>query len=95
MVNLSIALCDLCGKPYEVGSQIHNCEIRATIFSRNCKCYDTIFTMCLDCAKETNIIEIVKNLQKQKDKNEKIRKQLSSKYLTDTIKEIEDMRKLR
>jgi len=88
MTQISVCFCDLCGKPYEIGIQMHNCELRATIFQKNFKMYDEIFNMCLNCLESSGLIDIFKQLRKIKEKNETKTKKMSKKYLTKELKKL-------
>lgn len=88
MSGINVDLCDLCGKPYQIGCQYNGAEIRATIMQKQIKIYDEIYEMCLDCFTKTGLIEIFKEMKKQKSKNEKKLNNMSKKYLRDVTEKI-------
>lgn len=72
ITQINIMLCDLCGKPYEMGSQMHGGEFRATIFQKNFKIYDIIFNVCLGCCKSSGLYKIFKEMEKKQSKNKNV-----------------------
>ena len=81
MTQVSIAFCDLCGLPYEIGSQMNGAEITADIFVKNFNTYREQFHICLTCLEKSGLLDIFKQLSKQKKLNEEKKKKMGKKYL--------------
>lgn len=88
MTQQSIAFCDLCGEPYEIGSQLHGARLTADVFVKNYNTYRQNFHVCLGCLEKTGLLDILKQMSKQKKKNEKIAKNMGKKYLSKQTKKI-------
>lgn len=95
MTQLSIAFCDLCGEPYEIGSQMHGAELTADVFVKNFNTYREHFHVCLNCLEKTGLLEIIKQMSKRKLENEKKKKSMGKKYLQLQTNKVLQLQKVR
>lgn len=77
MTHLYIKICDLCGNPAEVGSQMHAGHLSADIIIKTSKKISTKifrdeFDICINCLKSTGLFEILLKMKAQKDSNQKV-----------------------
>lgn len=94
MTQLSIAFCDLCGEPYEIGSQMHGAELMADIFVKNMNTFREQFHICLSCLEKTGLLNILKQMLNQKRHNESTKKKMGKKYLLTQTKKVLQLQNL-
>lgn len=74
MTHLYIKICDLCGKPAEMGSQMHAGHISTDIMVRTSKKVSMSvlreeYDVCIDCLNKTGLYEILIKMQEMKKNN--------------------------
>lgn len=93
MTQTSIAFCDLCGNPYEIGSQMHGAEIMADVFVKNYNIYRERFHVCLGCLERTGLVDIFRKMAQVKKENEKKKKDMGKRYLQTNVDNVLKLQK--
>ena len=88
MAQTQIAFCDLCSQPYEVGGQMNGAELMADVFVKNFNTYRERFNLCLHCLEKTGLLNILRQMSKQKAINDKKIKNMKKGYLSTVTKNV-------